>query len=221
MRERVAMSDGASPPHLGFGSHRRWARSTVPMGALAIVVFVVAGCGGGGGGSAAPQVAHIAKTSSTTVAASATKGASTAGPANAEFQKYANYTNCMRSHGVPNFPQPTLSANGVDYGFHIGLSSGINPASPQFKSAVTACRALLPRVTSPKITPAQQADYLKAAACMRAHGIVGFPDPTFTSSVPGGVTFELPQGMDPNSTPFRKARVICEKLIPAGLPFSS
>jgi hypothetical protein len=54
---------------------------------------------------------------------------------------------------------------------------------------------------------------------MRAHGIAGFPDPTFSG--PGGVRFTLPAGMDANSPQFETARSICEKLIPQGLPYSN
>jgi hypothetical protein len=69
----------------------------------------------------------------------------------------------------------------------------------------------------PQITTQDQADYLKAAACMRNHGIAGFPDPVFSS---GNADFHVPQGLDTNSTRFRGAREICEMLIPAGLPYS-
>lgn len=71
--------------------------------------------------------------------------------------------------------------------------------------------------TAPQITAADQADYLKAAVCMRNHGISGFPDPVFSN---GNVNFPIPQGMNTSSTPFRRAREVCEVLIPAGLPYS-
>ncbi len=63
-----------------------------------------------------------------------------------------------------------------------------------------------------------QADYLKAAECMRSHGIAGFADPVFSG---GNVNFPIPSGMDANSTQFRRAREICELLVPPGLPYSS
>ena len=63
-----------------------------------------------------------------------------------------------------------------------------------------------------------QADYLKAAECMRSHGIAGFADPVFSG---GNVNFPIPSGMDTNSTQFRRAREICELLVPPGLPYSS
>jgi hypothetical protein len=53
---------------------------------------------------------------------------------------------------------------------------------------------------------------------MRSHGISGFPDPVFSG---GGVMFPIPTGMDTNAPQFLQARQTCQKLIPAGLPYSS
>jgi hypothetical protein len=49
---------------------------------------------------------------------------------------------CMRSHGVPNFPDPTFRNGpngGVGIGINFGSGSGINPRSPAFQAAQTAC----------------------------------------------------------------------------------
>jgi len=48
------------------------------------------------------------------------------------------FAKCMRSHGVPNFPNPT--GNGSVF----GPGSGIDPASPQFQHALQACKSLAP-----------------------------------------------------------------------------
>jgi hypothetical protein len=50
------------------------------------------------------------------------------------------YSQCMRSHGVPNFPD--LGQN--DPSPAPGNSAAINPNSPQFQAASTACQHLLP-----------------------------------------------------------------------------
>jgi hypothetical protein len=50
----------------------------------------------------------------------------------AQFLKYAR---CMRTHGVPNFPDPT--SNGLSL-------SDIDPNSPRFQAAQKVCRSLLP-----------------------------------------------------------------------------
>jgi hypothetical protein len=44
---------------------------------------------------------------------------------------------CMRSHGVTNFPDPKVSNGGF-------MITGINPNSPQFQTAMQACRTLMP-----------------------------------------------------------------------------
>jgi hypothetical protein len=41
------------------------------------------------------------------------------------------FADCMRSHGVPNFPDPGPGGG-------IQINSGINPFSPAFKAAQTA-----------------------------------------------------------------------------------
>jgi hypothetical protein len=69
-----------------------------------------------------------------------------------------------------------------------------------------------------EITPADQADYLKAAECMRSHGVPDFPDPTFGNNT---VTFNAPSSIDPNSSQARSAVAICANLIPPGLPYSN
>ncbi len=43
---------------------------------------------------------------------------------------------CMREHGVPNFPDPTFPGQG---GVAIGLGKGVNPASPVFQAAAKSC----------------------------------------------------------------------------------
>jgi hypothetical protein len=66
------------------------------------------------------------------------------------------------------------------------------------------------------ITPADQADYLNAARCMRSHGVPDFPDPTFGNNT---VTFKIPPNIDKNSPQAKTAEAICVKLIPPGLPY--
>jgi hypothetical protein len=63
--------------------------------------------------------------------------------AQAAFLKQAlKFSQCMRSHGLPNFPDPKPSGGGV--GLVIGKNSGLDPNSPQFKTAQQACKTLLP-----------------------------------------------------------------------------
>jgi hypothetical protein len=125
------------------------------------------------------------------------------------------YSRCVRAHGVPNFPDPgsngQLSKEAIIPAFReVGDSRA--------KAATYACRNLNPTEQgSPTLTAQEQQDYLKAAACMRSHGITNFPDPTF----PGGtVSFPSLSSIDTKSRQFTQARQTCIKLIPAGLPGS-
>ena len=176
------------------------------LGGLLVLAAVAAGCGG----SPPTAVAHIGSTTTTPVATAGTGGLPTPGHLGADLKKYSS---CMRANGVRNFPYPVISGQSVS----IRLTPAI-ASSPKFNTAQAACQKYLPPgPASQQITTKDQAAYLKAAACMRSHGIAGFPDPVFSA---GRVSFPLPQGMDPNSTQFRRARETCEMLIPAGLPFS-
>jgi hypothetical protein len=52
------------------------------------------------------------------------------------------FSACMRSHGLPKFPDPTFSGGGVT--LKITSSSGIDPGSPQFQAAQKACQSDMP-----------------------------------------------------------------------------
>ena len=51
------------------------------------------------------------------------------------------FSRCMRSHGVPNFPDPP-SPSGGGFGFSFG-GSGIDPAAPLFRRAQRSCFSIL------------------------------------------------------------------------------
>ena len=93
------------------------------------------------------------------------------------------------------------------------------PRLPQFQSAQRTCRHLLPGGGKPG-SPAQQAKMqaqaLRFSACMRSHGVTGFPDPDFSG---GGVGIRIRggSGIDPNSPVFRAAQRACASVLP-GLP---
>ena len=48
---------------------------------------------------------------------------------------------CMRSHGVPGFPDPTFNGNRV--GIRIQPGAGVDPSSPAFKRAQASCGPLV------------------------------------------------------------------------------
>jgi hypothetical protein len=87
------------------------------------------------------------------------------------------YADCMRAHGVPNFPDPGSADGGVQL-----AGSRINSQSPAFQSAQSACEKLLPGGLPGRgggaATRIRQG--VKLAQCMRARGLRTFPDPTIS-----------------------------------------
>jgi hypothetical protein len=153
----------------------------------------VAGCSGG---STVPTAGSQPTASSTSTAARA--GGSSSSGTSALAQAVA-YSQCIRSHGVPNFPDPVRTPSG-GYGYR---TVGIDPNSAAFQGALQACKALPSpwNSTSQELSPAQQQAWLHWAQCIRAHGLPDFPDPTFSgrevhdSSV-GSSSPQLQQAMD-------------------------
>jgi hypothetical protein len=61
-----------------------------------------------------------------------------------QLRQALEYAACMRSHGVPKFPDPKSSSDGgIDMGT-LGPRVGADPRSPQFKAAERACKELAP-----------------------------------------------------------------------------
>jgi hypothetical protein len=52
------------------------------------------------------------------------------------------FSACMRSHGVPNFPDPIFSRGGARLG--LSKKDSLNPRSPVFQAAQKACQKELP-----------------------------------------------------------------------------
>jgi hypothetical protein len=112
------------------------------------------------------------------------------------------YATCMRSHGVPTFPDPNSKG-------HLSSSSLPNVNSPQYRRAQEVCRSLLPQgltMQGGSLTAQQQVALLKYARCMRAHGVPKFADPTSS-----GLSLS---GVDPNSPRFQAAQNACRSVFP-------
>ena len=121
------------------------------------LALLVAGCGSG---SSAPPVANVGATTTTSIR-----------------QSGLRYSECMRSHGVPNFPDPSSGG-----GFEFSPSSGVNPSSPAVRAAQSKCRNDLPTGgIAPGVQTHPTAQWLahmtSIARCMRRHGVTDFPDP--------------------------------------------
>jgi hypothetical protein len=169
-------------------------KSMFLAGVLAASAIAAAGCGGGGG-----------STNTTSQDAAARDAA-------------VKYSQCMREHGIAKFPDPDAQGRMM---LRAGPGTGIDPESPQFKSAQQACKKYSPKAGA-KFDPARaqqmQAAALRFAQCMRQHG-VDFPDPKFED---GGakMTFGGP-GLNPKDPKFQSAQQACSKNLPQGGPGGS
>jgi hypothetical protein len=156
-----------------------WASATVGIVVLVSLALVVAGCGGAGRG--APGVASVA--------ASTTNAQGSSSPA-AHVTRALAHSRCMRSNGVPNYPDPNSNGNlpkGDAQAFGVGTS--------RYQTAEHACGHLLPSGGSASLTqclmtgdcprsvvqPALE-EGLKFARCMHRHGVTNWPDPTVDPS---------------------------------------
>jgi hypothetical protein len=128
--------------------------------AVAASSVLVAGCGG------SARVAPVA--SSTTAARPATT-----------HNGLVAFSHCMRSDGVPNFPDPQRVSGQV-----VKLTiQRLVTSNPRYRAAARACNHLLPNGGQDSQDTAQEqrarlADELSFARCMRGHGVSRFPDPT-------------------------------------------
>jgi hypothetical protein len=118
----------------------------------------------------------------------------------------------VRAHGVPDFPDPDSTGQLPAVAAKRALRE---VSDSRARAATYACRNLNPnQYGSSALTAQEQQDYLRAAACMRSHGITNFPDPTF----PGGhESISIPSSIDTKSPQVIQAEQICVRLIPAGL----
>ena len=131
----------------------------------------VAACSGGPKSPTVPTAGSQPATTAAPAGGASSSGKSPLGEAEA-------YSQCMRSHGVPDFPDPVLTPSG-HYGYR---TRGIDPQSPAFLEALQACKALPSpwQPTGQQLSPSQQQAWLRWAGCIRAHGVPDFPDPTFS-----------------------------------------
>lgn len=150
-------------------------------------------------------VALLAACSSTPASASGGSSPSTA------YQKALAYAQCIRAHGIPNYPDPNSKGQFV---VQNGSSNPLPDVSNAVRDAATkACQKLLPPSLAQGPPQGSQGaaaanQGLKFAACMRSHGEPDFPDPASNGS------FTLPPGMDAESSQFQNAEKACQSLMP-------
>jgi hypothetical protein len=168
----AAMGDGAG--------HRRrvTARVAALAAALAVMALLTVACGGGSPSAADPP-----------------------GAGQGRLAQALAFAHCMRSHGVPGFPDPDSSG-----GWMVNPSD--NSAFTGHQSARAACAHLYPRDGKAAPDAAQQAQQqrrsLVFAACMRRHGFPNIPD-----GWSGNIGQLISAGIDPSSPRLNAALTKC------------
>jgi hypothetical protein len=170
---------------------------------LAALLMLATGCSHSSSG---PAVANVGSASGSGGSPSA---AGSSGSASA-----VAYSGCMRSHGVPNFPDPTSNGQVPKTDVQrLGVSSS------QLRAAEQACQHLYPTSSLEQCSetgvcsPADRQELLNRmrefAQCMRSQGVPDFPDPS--NGAAGDPYFNLLHlhGVDPRSPAFDRKSQRC------------
>lgn len=180
-------------------SCRAWriGRTGALAAVLASVAVAVAGCGGSSSSSS----------SGSTPAASGGNGSYASQTASSN--KLAQFSQCMRAHGEPSFPN---AVNG-QLTLKVTKGSALDPSSPAFQSALRSCKSLEPAgfAGTGSQNTQQQNQILKFVSCMRKNGVPNMPDPQ-----PNGTMLMTGGQINPNSPQFQNAMQTCRSLLPAG-----
>jgi hypothetical protein len=137
-------------------------------------------------------------------------GSSSAASGSTPYQKALAYSQCMRTHGDPGFPDPNSQ------GIYISdLANRADFSGSLYLNADNACKKLSPSGLIHAQLQQATGRALKYSACMRTHGITTFPDPESkgaegASGFNTGVIQGL--GIDTNSPQFQSANQTCQKL---------
>ncbi len=191
-----------TPSAQGSGQRPRALLLACAVAGLIGLSLLAAACGGSSPGG---NVAQLASTTTRSASSSVSP------PASAQQAATLAFAHCMRSHGVPNYPDPTSSGLVKESLQQLGVTSS------QFQSASSHCNHLLPNGGSgPNPAQVQQvrALALSFSQCVRSHGVPNFPDPGSDGRIPDPATVGINQG----SPKFEAANQACRKYRPPYMP---
>jgi hypothetical protein len=207
--EEEIMNDGTGVVRRPWRAGPPTARTAAAIIATGAVALLAAACSGG-----SPSTAG--------------SGGSPSAGGSSTFPSAVGFSRCMRSHGVPRFPDAG-SGGEIPKGDaqHFGASTS------QLQAAQRACQDLLPNnggsvqqtqqcFLAGDCPPAVVQRLLNVerqfAHCMRSHGVPHWPDPTIDSE--GRPVFAISinkEGFDPHSPQIMAKGDECSHLMP-GVP---
>ena len=186
----------------------------------------LAGCASAGPDS--PAVPTVAQSSGGTAAGQGGAGQGSAAQGDAARAAALHQAaQCIRQHGIPSYADPVLTSGGRVY----SDSRSIQDASQAPLSAIQqACGALAARAglnpaDEPPAPPQLVEAGVRAARCLRAHGLTGIQDPSARSPYTPGHGFgmtaaEMPAG-GKASPVYQRAAQACRSLLDAEIRAST
>jgi hypothetical protein len=143
----------------------------------------------------------------TLVAAACSSGSNASGRSSSPGDSASNgplaFAQCMRSHGIPNYPDP-----GSDGSIPKEPARQFGVSDSQLHAATSACAHLLrPASGQTEQILSGMRDF---AQCMRSHRVPNWPDPTTDGD--GQPVFDIP-GIDPESSPASTTADRCSHLL--------
>ena len=190
------------------GPRRVWPPDVLTAAAIFALVLLAAACSSGGPPSAG-------------------SGGSPAAGRSAAVPSAVGYSACMRSHGVPGYPDPPSGGQVPK-----ADSQQLGVSSTRLQAAQRSCRHLYPGNGGALGASLRQCEetgncpqamvhrvmnsMLAFSRCMRAHGALSWPDPTIDSEGRPGFNLVPIHGTDWNSPQIQNKISECGHVMPAG-----
>jgi hypothetical protein len=130
-----------------------------------------------------------------------------------------SFSQCMRSNGVPNFPDPRAGSDSAKF----PGAQQLEVSSSRYQAAVNACQHLLPAGADDQFPPAEVPLLLTGmrtfSQCMRSHGVPNWPDPMVGPQ--GRPVFDLGavgiSRSESLSSRFQTTVAACQHLMPSAI----
>jgi hypothetical protein len=160
----------------------------------AVLLIAAASATACGASPSSPGIANLGTSSASPTSSSAGQGSALA------------YSQCMRAHGISDFPDPNSAGS---LSLNASAGSDLSPSNPQYQAANNACKSLKPAVSQQQRQAVATA-LLNYSKCMRQHGISDYPDPSNGSLRVGA---SPGSDLDPDNPQFQRANNACKQFL--------